>query len=272
MPGQGLGSVKIDPSQVDQILVNLCVNARDAIADTGKITIETGTATFDEYYCTEHAGFVPGDYLFLAVSDNGCGMGPEVLSHLFEPFFTTKEMGKGTGLGLAMVYGVVKQNNGFITVYSEPGLGTTIKIYLPRHAAQQTGTNRGAAGFQPVPGTGTILLVEDEPMLLEMTATMLQFLGFTVLPVASPEEAMMQVERLDGAIDLLLTDVVMPGMNGRDLAARVQARCPGLKCLFMSGYTTNVIAHHGVLEEGVHFIQKPFAVRDLARKIREIFL
>ena len=270
IPCQGLGAVKIDPSQVDQVLVNLCVNARDAIADTGKITIETGTVTFDARYCAEHAGFVPGDYILLAVSDNGCGMGPEVLAHLFEPFFTTKEIGKGTGLGLAMVYGVVKQNNGFITVYSEPGQGTTIKIYLPRHTAQLTGKIRGAAGVQPISGAGTILLVEDEPMLLEMTATMLRFLGFTVLPVATPEEAMTLIERHDGAIDLLLTDVVMPGMNGRDLASRMQARCPELKCLFMSGYTANVIAHHGMLEEGVHFIQKPFAVRDLARKIREI--
>lgn len=270
IPGQGLGAVKIDPSQVDQVLVNLCVNARDAIADTGKITIETGTVTFDARYCAEHAGFVPGDYILLAVSDNGCGMGSEVLAHLFEPFFTTKEIGKGTGLGLAMVYGVVKQNNGFITVYSEPGQGTTIKIYLPRHTAQLTGKIRGAAGVQAISGAGTILLVEDEPMLLEMTATMLRFLGFTVLPVATPEEAMTLIGRHDGAIDLLLTDVVMPGMNGRDLASRMQARCPDLKCLFMSGYTANVIAHHGMLEEGVHFIQKPFAVRDLARKIREI--
>ena len=270
IPGKGLGAVKIDPSQIDQILVNLCVNARDAIADTGKITIETGTATFDERYCAEHAGFLPGEYILLAVSDNGCGMGQEVLLHLFEPFFTTKEIGKGTGLGLAMVYGVVKQNNGFITVYTEPGLGTTIKIYLPRHATEQVEKIKGAPSFQPVADNRTILLVEDEPMLLDMTATMLQFLGFTVLPVASPEEAMLLIERHDGAIDLLLTDVVMPRMNGRDLAARIQAIYPDLQCLFMSGYTANVIAHHGVLEEGVHFLQKPFAVRDLSRKIREI--
>ncbi len=271
-PGQGQGLVKIDPSQVDQVLVNLCVNARDAIADTGKITIETGAVVFDGQYCAEHPGFLPGEYVLLAVSDNGCGMDAGVLTHVFEPFFTTKEAGKGTGLGLAMVYGIVRQNNGFVSVYSEPGEGTTFKIYLPRYAPPtQTEQDQVEEEIGAVPGQGVILLVEDEPMLLEMTTTMLELLGFTVLPASSPTEALALLERTGGVIDLLMTDVVMPDMNGRELARRMQALRPDLKCLFMSGYTANVIAHHGVLDKGVHFLQKPFTRRDLAHKFDDIF-
>jgi PAS domain S-box-containing protein len=269
LPGKDLGQVKIDPSQLDQILVNLCVNARDAIGDTGKVTIETHNVVFDADYCAKHPGAVPGTFILLAISDNGCGMDRETLTHLFEPFFTTKEMGKGTGLGLSMVYGIVKQNNGFINVYSELGQGTTFKIYIPWHAAETEPTGKTDALHPPQTGLETILLVEDEPMILEMTVIMLQQLGYTILPAATPGEALQLAEKHGEKIDLLMTDVVMPEMNGRDLAKNLWSLSPNLKCLFMSGYTANVIAHHGVLDDGVNFLQKPFSQKDLAAKIRE---
>ena len=269
MPGEELGPVKIDPSQIDQILANLCVNARDAIGDRGKVTIETDNVVFDALYCAEHLGTLPGDFVLLAVSDDGCGMEHEILTHLFEPFFTTKEMGKGTGLGLSMVYGIVKQNNGFINVYSEPGLGTTFRIYLPRYNSQSEGKLKIEAVAPVGTGLETILLVEDEPMILEMTVVMLRRLGYTILPASTPGEALQLAGRHADTIDLLMTDVVMPEMNGRDLAKSLLTLYPDLKCLFMSGYTANVIAHHGVLDDGVNFLQKPFSQKDLATKIRE---
>jgi PAS domain S-box-containing protein len=268
-PGHGLWPVKMDPTQIDQILANLCVNARDAIDGVGKVTIETDKASFDEEYCSQHMDFVPGDYVLLAVSDNGCGMDIETTSHLFEPFFTTKEMGKGTGLGLATVYGAVKQNNGFINVYSEPGQGTTFKIYLPCHAAKA-----GTETKEPTPqdterGSETILLVEDEPAILRMTTMMLELLGYTVVAASTPGEALRLAQEHPGCIDLVLTDVVMPEMNGRDLAKNLLSIYPDMRRLFMSGYTANVIAHQGVLDEGVHFMQKPFSLGDLKVKLRE---
>ena len=267
LPCRKHGLVKMDPSQIDQILVNLCINSRDAIGDTGKITIETDTVVFDEVYCSDHAGFVPGEFVMLAVSDNGCGIEPEIIAHLFEPFFTTKETGKGTGLGLATVYGIVKQNNGFVNVYSEPGQGTTFKIYLPRYKI--LAEKKIKAEEEPTePGNETILLVEDEPMILDMTEMMLEQLGYTVLPAATPDEAIRLAREHAGEIHLLFTDVVMPEMNGRDLARNLISIYPNLRLLFMSGYTANVIAHHGVLDKGVHFIQKPFTVGDLATRIR----
>ena len=269
-PGSDPGAVRIDPSQIDQILVNLCVNARDAIGGTGKVTIETGTAIFDLAYCTRHAGFVPGEYVLLAVSDNGCGMDSGTISCLFEPFFTTKKQGTGTGLGLATVYGIVKQNNGFINVYSEPGQGTTFKIYLPRHNAETEWRAKTDTAESPEHGQETILLAEDEPLILEMTMAMLEPLGNTVLPATTPGEAIRLAREHAGEIHLLITDVVMPGMNGRDLARNLLALYPNLKCLFMSGYTANVIAHQGVLDEGVHFIQKPFTMKKFAAIIREV--
>jgi signal transduction histidine kinase len=269
LPGKDLGSVNVDPSQIDQILANLCVNARDAIAGVGKVTIETGAAAFDEAYCAAHAGFVPGDYVLLAVSDNGCGMDQETLGHLFEPFFTTKEPGKGTGLGLAMVYGAVKQNNGFINVYSEPGQGTTFKIYLPRHEAKAQAQADAAAAHPARGGHETLLLVEDDPALLSMTTMMLGRMGYAVIGAKTPGEAIRLAHEHAGDISLLLTDVVMPEMNGRDLAANILSLYPGMKRLFMSGYTASVIAHHGVLDQGVNFIQKPFSITDLAAKVRE---
>ncbi|WP_051554435.1 PAS domain S-box protein [Desulfobulbus elongatus] len=268
-PGRDAGQVRIDPSQLDQILVNLAANARDAIGDTGKVTIETAAMTVDAHYCAEHADMAPGDYVLLAVSDNGSGMDADMLSQLFEPFFTTKELGKGTGLGLATIYGIVRQNDGCINVYSEPGQGTTFKVYLPRYTARTD--QESAAGATPPAASGseTVLLVEDEPMILEIAAIMLRNLGYTVLAAATPDEAMRLAREHAGALQLLITDVVMPGMNGRMLANTLLSLNPGLKCLFMSGYTANVIAHHGVLDEGVHFIQKPFALSVLAAKIRE---
>jgi signal transduction histidine kinase len=269
LPGKELGPVKMDPSQIDQILANLCVNARDAVEGVGKVTIETGVAAFNEAYCADHAGFVAGDYAMLAVSDNGCGMDQETLGHLFEPFFTTKEVGRGTGLGLAMVYGAVKQNNGFITVYSEPGQGTTFKIYLPRHLAKADRPAERGPG-QPVKGGHeTILLVEDEPAILDMVTTMIESFGYAVIGARTPGEAIRLAREHAGTIHLLITDVVMPEMNGRDLAGNILSLYPGIKRLFMSGYTANVIAHHGVLDEGVNFIQKPFSMKNLAAKVRE---
>lgn len=270
IPGKNLWPVKIDPSQLDQILANLCVNARDAIADVGKITIETAAVAFDEAWCALHAGFTPGQYVLLAVSDNGCGMDQETVKHLFEPFFTTKGQGKGTGLGLASVYGAVKQNNGFITVYSEPGQGTTFKIYLPRHQDLTPVQVDKVTAKPPARGKETILLVEDEPAILSMAIRMLEKLGYTVIAANTPGEALRLAREHSKPIDLLMTDVIMPEMNGRDLAKKLLFLYPDMKNLFMSGYTADVIAHHGVLDEGVPFIQKPFLLKDIGAKLREV--
>ena len=268
-PKADLWPVKIDPSQVDQILANLCVNARDAIADVGKITIETENCTLNKEYCANHPGFMLGDYLKLTVSDDGYGMAKEVQANLFEPFFTTKEMGKGTGLGLATVYGIVKQNNGFINVYSEQGHGTSFTIYLLRHIAKAEKTRPTSQPVIAARGHETILLVEDELAILEMATTMLEGQGYTVRAAVTPGEAIRMAREHQGEIDLLVTDVVMPEMNGRDLAKNLISLYPDLKRLFMSGYTANVIAHHGVLDEGVCFIQKPFSIEELSAKVRE---
>ena len=259
----------MDPFQIDQILTNLCINARDAISDVGKMTIETGKCSFDEDYCAAYTGFLPGEYVLLAVSDNGCGMDKETLSHLFEPFYTTKVIGKGTGLGLATVYGIVRQNNGLINVYSEPDKGTTFRIYLPRHVGKTAQVQTRGPVEANSRGHETILLVEDDPSILEMTTRMLKKQGYTVLSANSPGEAIHLARERTGEIHLLMTDVVMPEMNGRDLAKNLLSLFPHLKRLFMSGYTANVIAHHGVLDEGVYFIQKPFSIKELAAKVRE---
>ena len=269
-PETNLWPIKLDPSQLDQILANLCVNARDAITDTGKVTIETGMVEFDDIYCAEHVDYIPGEYVMLAISDNGCGMDRETLGKLFEPFFTTKIMGKGTGLGLATVYGIVKQNNGLINVYSEPDQGTTFKIYLPRHKGKIERVKKESLPELAVSGHETILLVEDELAILQMTIKMLESKGYTVLAASTPGEAMRLAEIYTGRIELLITDVVMPEMNGRDLARNLLSLYPDLKRLFMSGYTANVIAHHGVLDPGVHFIQKPFSMSELTAKIRDV--
>ena len=264
-----LWPIKMDPSQIDQILANLCINARDAISGVGKLTIETANMTIDEAYCALNAGFMRGEYVLLAVSDDGCGMAKETMSHLFEPFFTTKGLGKGTGLGLATVYGIVKQNNGFINIYSEPDRGTTFKIYLPRHVGKIEQLQTKGPDEEASRGRETILLVEDEPAILEMAAMLLERQGYTVLAASTPGEAIRLAGEHAGKVQLLITDVVMPEMNGRDLAIKLLSLYPYLKRLFTSGYTADVIAHHGVLDEGVRFIQKPFSVKGLASKVRE---
>jgi len=269
-PAPGRMPVFMDPSQLDQLLANLCVNARDAIGGVGKLTIETGRVRFDEAYCADHAGFIPGDFILLAVSDDGCGMDKDALDHIFEPFFTTKGLGEGTGLGLSMVYGVVKQNDGFINVYSEPGKGATFKIYLPPHAREKEGPAKAPESTETPIGRGeTVLIVEDEAAILNLVQMVLDRQGYIVLAAPTPGKAMALAEEHADAIDLLITDVVMPEMNGRELAETLQAHYPKLKVLFMSGYTANVIAHRGVLEDGVNFIQKPVSNRELAVKVRE---
>jgi two-component system, cell cycle sensor histidine kinase and response regulator CckA len=269
MPGKNLWPVNMDPTQIDQILANLCVNARDAIDGVGRVAIETDNVTLDEGDCTRYPEAVPGDYVLLAVSDDGCGIDKEILDKLFEPFFTTKEVGKGTGLGLPMIYGIVKQNNGIVNVYSEPGEGTTFKIYIPRHIGEDKREQKQSAGLSLVGGHETVLLVEDEPILLQMGKAMLERLGYRVLDANSPAEAVKIAEEHKNDIHLLITDVIMPEMNGRDLADKLLSLHPHLKLLFMSGYTADVIAHHGVLDPGVKFVQKPFSMKDLANRIRE---
>ena len=269
-PKKGGCQVKMDPSQIDQILANLCVNARDAIAGVGKLTIETGTATFDEAYCASHMGAIPGRYALLAVSDDGCGMSKETLDKMFEPFFTTKELGKGTGLGLATIYGIVKQNNGFIDVRSKLGHGTTFNIYLPLHDGNPAQAPKYASLPSIATGRETILLVEDEPMLLEMSREILASFGYRVLTASLPDEAICIANEQAGKIHLLATDVVMPNMNGRDLAKKIVSAYPGTKCLFMSGYTNEIIATNDILEDGINFIQKPFLPSALSAKVREI--
>jgi two-component system, cell cycle sensor histidine kinase and response regulator CckA len=270
MPGAKIGPVKIDPAQIDQILANLCVNARDAITGVGKITIETENVTLDQDYCSRNAGFLPGEYVMLAVSDNGEGMDKETLDNIFEPFFTTKPVGVGTGLGLATAYGIVKQNQGFINVYSEPGEGTTFKIYIPRHVVKVRKIQTESAVEIPKGHGETVLLVEDEKPILKMSKLMLKKLGYKVLSAGTPSAAICLAEEHSGAIDLLITDVIMPGMNGRELSDQLNDLYPNIKTLFMSGYTADVIAHHGVLDKDVSFIQKPFSKKELAVKIRKV--
>ncbi|MCD4708848.1 MAG: PAS domain S-box protein [Candidatus Sabulitectum sp.] len=269
LPGTDLWQVNMDPAQIDQLIANLCINSRDAIADVGKITIHTENVTIDEADCANHMEFTPGEYVLLVVSDNGCGMNKEILDKLFEPFFTTKETGKGTGLGLATVYGIVKQNNGFIHVNSEPDHGTTLGIYLPRYTGETEQITEKAVSEPTRPGDETIMLVEDEPAILEIATLMLERLGYTVLVASTPGEAIRLAEEYPGRIHLLMTDVILPEMNGRDLANNLMSSYPGLKTLFMSGYTANVIAHRGVLNSGVNFIQKPFTIPHMAAKVRE---
>lgn len=269
LPGAELWTVKIDPSQVDQILANLCVNARDAIANVGRVTIETRNVRLDRNDFEDQPDAVPGEYVLLAVSDDGSGMDPDLVEKIFEPFFTTKGLGKGTGLGLATVYGVVKQNNGFIHVSSEPQKGTTLRIFLPRHIGPARDAHREDTLQIPLGRGETVLLVEDDDAILKLGKKMLEDLGYDVLAAGSPREAVEQADGRNGRINLLITDVVMPEMNGRELSIALSTRYSELKTLYMSGYTANVIAHRGVLEDGVCFLSKPFSKFDLAVKVRE---
>lgn len=268
-PGTDLRPVKLDPSQIDQILANLCLNARDAIVGVGTITLETGNVTIDEAYCAGHAEAVPGEYVFLAVSDNGCGMDRKTLAHIFEPFFTTKDVGKGTGLGLATVYGIIKQNNGFIYTYSEPDQGTTFRIYLPQ-AEAEVKTPAENRAETPAGREETILLAEDDPSLRALCTLFLKDLGYNVLTTETSKEALALAEQHPGDIQLLLTDVVMPEMNGRQLSEKVLAVKPDMRVLFMSGYTADMIAQRGVLDQNVAFLAKPFTRNELARKVRDV--
>ncbi len=269
MPGANLWPVRLDPSQVDQILANLCVNARDAISTVGTLTVETSNATLEEADCADHAGFAPGEYVLLTVSDDGCGMTKDVLDQIFEPFFTTKGANEGTGLGLATVYGIVKQNSGFIYVTSEPGRGATFRIYLPRFQGKVAETVQDSS---PIPcGRGeTILLVEDEPSLRLTCSLFLRKQGYNVLTADSPAEALELAGENPDGIQLLLTDVIMPEMNGRHLADQLLATAPGLKILFMSAYTADVVIGRGNVKGAMHFIQKPFRRDDLAVRVRGI--
>ena len=270
-PGKNLWPVKIDPSQVDQIMANLAVNSRDAISDVGNLTIETKNTIVDEDYCRLNPEAIPGHYVMLAVSDDGCGIEKEGRDQIFEPYFTTKETGKGTGLGLPTIFGIVKQNEGFLNVYSEPGEGTTFKIYFPSEVTESSSLESVKESSGKIPkGSETILLVEDEPPILKMGREMIKRLGYKVLTAENPNDALRQSLEYDGKIHLLITDVVMPEMNGRDLSVHLSKNHPGLKSLYMSGYTADVIAHHGVIDEGVQFIQKPFSLKDLAEKVREV--
>ncbi|MDZ7698137.1 MAG: PAS domain S-box protein [Deltaproteobacteria bacterium] len=268
-PDTNLSLLYMDPSQIDQILANLCVNARDAIQGVGKVTIETENRVLNKSYCADRAGFVPGEYVMLAVSDDGMGMDRETLANAFEPFFTTKEVGKGTGLGLSTVYGIVKQNQGFVNIYSEPGKGTSFKIYLPRHHGKAEKAIEVAQTEIPRGRGETILVVEDDAPVLGLARRVLEKLSYAVLTSASPAEAVAMVREYDGEIHLLMTDVVLPGMSGKDLAGEIMQIRPNISVLFMSGYTADVIARQGVLDEGVHFMGKPFTPDNLARKVRE---
>lgn len=269
-PGYGLWPVNVDASQIDQIMANLCVNAQGAIEGVGNIIVETGNCTLDANHCDVHADYVPGDYVHISVSDDGCGIDEETLDHIFEPFFTTKSVGKGTGLGLATVYGIVKQNNGFIRTISTVGQGTTFTIYLPRYVGEHRQVELVGETASVNGGNETILLVEDEPTVLNMAEIMLRHLGYNVLAKNSPGEAIELVRNFNDEIHLLITDVVMPEMNGRDLAKKLQTKRSGLKTLFMSGYATPIIGDESVLGEEISIIQKPFSQKELAAIVRQV--
>jgi two-component system, cell cycle sensor histidine kinase and response regulator CckA len=270
-PSPDLWHVRMDSSQVDQMLTNLVVNARDAISEIGEVAIKTCNIVCDEGYAAKYPGLEPGEYVLLTVSDNGGGMDEETCAQIFEPFFTTKELGKGTGLGLSTVFGIVKQNSGVIKVNSEPGQGTTFSIYLPRIQSEITAPiTINEVARAPQRASETILMVDDEEALLEMGKEALEEIGYTVLAASTPTEAQRLVDMYTGEIHLLISDVVMPGMNGKVLIERLRSRLPGLKCLFMSGYTADIITDRGVLPEGISFIQKPFPLENLARKVREV--
>jgi len=268
-PATDLWPARMDSSQIDQILANLCVNARDAIQGTGKVTMETQNTVLNEAYCAEHVGAVPGEYVMLAVSDNGSGMDKETLKSIFEPFFTTKEVGKGTGLGLATVYGIVNQNNGFIDVASEPGKGTAFKIYLPRHGGDVVEKGKVVEAEIPRGRGETILIVEDDAPVLGLTRRTLEALGYEALTSSNPKEALTIARKHPGQIHLFITDVILPDMSGKELATEISKIRPGIPILYMSGYTADVIAPHGILDDGIHFIGKPFTPDSLGRKVRE---
>ncbi|MBU5636253.1 PAS domain S-box protein [Geomonas sp. Red69] len=267
-PAADLWQVNADTTQLDQILVNLAVNARDAMENGGVLTVATANVTVDSSYSQYHLDASPGDYVQLSVSDTGCGMDRDTIDRIFEPFFTTKEVGKGTGLGLATVYGIVRQHNGFINVYSEPGQGTIFQINFPRFAGAAA-VGESAEFEASLVGSGTVLLVEDDALVRKMTLRALRDLGYTVIHASGADEAITICRDGGTRIDVILTDVVMPGMNGKEMVDAIEAFRPGLKVLFMSGYTRDLVAQRGVVDEGRHFIQKPFDLQSLGRKLKE---
>jgi two-component system cell cycle sensor histidine kinase/response regulator CckA len=267
-PAPDLWTVQMDPSQVDQILTNLCANARDAIDGVGRLIIKTENVMLDELYAIHHLTLAPGAYVRLTVTDDGSGMSKETLQNVFEPFFTTKEQGKGTGLGLATVHGIVQQNGGHIEVYSEVGIGTTFAVYLPRVIDELPAVALPVSP-EPVRGNGeTLLLVEDEDLVLEMATEVMEQLGYVVIPASTPATALAALAARSDPIDLLITDVIMPEMSGRELADRITAQYPQVNCLFMSGYPADFIANRGVLDPDVTFLQKPFSLDTLATMVR----
>ena len=265
-----LGFVRADANQITQVLVNLVVNARDAMPDGGKLTIETGNVFLDENYARLHAEVQPGPYVMLAVGDTGTGMSEEVKAHLFEPFFTTKAVGKGTGLGLATCYGIVKQNGGHIWLYSEAGQGSTFKVYLPRVDGPAVTLRKPDVSTALPTGSETILIAEDEPLLRTLAMEILTAQGYRVLTATDGTDALRTAAEADTEIHLLVTDMVMPYMGGLELTRRMQAERPGLRVLYVSGYTENAIVHHGILDADLHFLQKPYLPAALARKVREV--
>jgi len=265
-----LGKVKADPAQVEQVIMNLVVNARDAMPEGGRLVVETRNTDLDASYAVDHVSVKPGRYVMLAVSDTGVGMDRQTVAHIFEPFFTTKESGRGTGLGLSTVYGIVKQSGGYIWVYSEPGKGSTFKVYLPRVEEVSEAASSAQAAPRAQRGTETILVVEDEEAVRELIQTVLKEKGYDVIPSLDPQHAEQIAARFPGEIHLLLTDMVMPGTSGRELAERISARRREIRVLFMSGYTDNVITSGGMLEEGLAFLQKPFSPGALVQKVREV--
>jgi CheY-like chemotaxis protein len=269
-PQPGLGLVKADPGQIQQIIMNLAVNARDAMPHGGKLTMETANADIDQKYVRRHPAGSVGRYVMLAISDNGMGMDAETQSHIFEPFFTTKGSQKGTGLGLSTVYGIVKQSDGLIWVYSELGRGATFKIYLPRVGGEVSEIESNGMEELSLQGNETVLVVEDEPSMRTLAARILRTQGYTTIEASNGEEALRIAQEFTGEIHLVLTDVIMPEMNGKTMASQLEAARPGIKVLFVSGYTNNAIVHHGVLNSNVAFLQKPFTAEALARKVRKV--
>jgi CheY-like chemotaxis protein len=268
---EDLPAVRADKSQLEQVILNLAVNAQDAMPAGGRLTIETSLAELDQLYASHHMGVVPGRYLMLVVSDTGLGMDKETRDQIFEPFFTTKNIGQGTGLGLATVYGIVKQHQGTIWVYSEPGQGTTFKVYLPASDDLQADEGKAVpAVLTETRGSETVLVIEDDDMVRDLAVSVLRDQGYNVLSAASGVQCLEMLQAYRGPFDLLLTDVIMPDLNGKELYEKVLRSHPKVRVLYMSGYTGNVISHHGVLEGGVAFLQKPFSAQGLCLKVREV--